>query len=100
MISLVETTPGRVMFNQAFPDEFEYVNRFVLKNDIGTLVDQCVRRFDRARVTQMLDDLKALGFHYATRAGVTLGVEDVTTPKAKASILDDQEKRAQNIEHQ
>ena len=88
-VPLVETTPGRVLFNAAFPDEYEYVNRFVLKNDMGQLVDQCVRRFDRARVTQMLDDLKSLGFHYATRAGVTLGVEDVTTPQAKASILEE-----------
>ena len=54
-VPLIETTPGRVLFNGAFPDEYEYVNRFVLKNDIGQLVDQCVRRFDRARVTQMLD---------------------------------------------
>jgi DNA-directed RNA polymerase subunit beta' len=99
-VPLVETTPGRILFNAAFPDEYEYVNRFVLKNDIGSLVDECVRRFDRARVTQMLDDLKALGFHYATRAGVTLGVEDVTTPKAKASILEEHEKRAQKIEQQ
>src|SRR5438874_4759972 len=99
-VPLVETTPGRVMFNAAFPEEYPYVNRFVLKNDIGQLVDQCVRRFDRARVTQMLDDLKALGFRYATRAGVTLGVEDVTTPKAKAAILDEHEKRAQKIEQQ
>src|SRR5438067_5293928 len=99
-VPLIETTPGRVLFNAAFPDEYEYVNRFVLKNDIGQLVDQCVRRFDRARVTQMLDDLKALGFHYATRAGVTLGVEDVTTPKAKASILEEHEKRAQKVEQQ
>jgi DNA-directed RNA polymerase subunit beta' len=99
-VPLVDTTPGRVLFNGAFPDEFEYVNRFVLKNDIGQLVDQCVRQFDRARVTQMLDDLKALGFHYATRAGVTLGVEDVTTPRAKASILEEHEKRAQKVEQQ
>src|SRR5205823_3362629 len=99
-VPLIETTPGRVLFNAAFPDEYEYVNRFVLKNDIGQLVDQCVRRFDRARVTQMLDDLKSLGFHYATRDGVTLGVQDVTTPKAKQSILDEHEKRALKVEQQ
>src|SRR6185295_16580919 len=64
------------------------------------IVDQCVRRFDRALVTQLLDDLKALGFHYATRAGVTIGIGDVNTPKAKAGILDEHEKRAQKIESQ
>src|ERR671931_2714541 len=97
---LIETTAGRVIFNEAFPAEFPYVNRHVLKGDVGTLVDDCVRDYDRARVQQVLDDLKRLGFHYATRAGVTLGVEDVTTPPEKAKILDSYESRAEKIESQ
>ncbi|MFL5799754.1 MAG: DNA-directed RNA polymerase subunit beta' [Actinomycetota bacterium] len=97
---LVETTAGRVIFNEAFPPEFPYVNRHILKGDVGALVDECVRNYDRARVQQILDDLKRLGFHYATRAGVTLGVEDVTTPPEKAKILDEHEKRALKVEQQ
>ncbi len=97
---LVETTIGRLVFNQAFPDDQEYVNRPLVKGDIAKLVDQCVHKYDRAQVEQILDNLKNMGFHYATRAGVTLGVEDVTTPSDKAKILDAYESRAQKIDNQ
>src|SRR2546426_9970632 len=96
----VRTTIGRAMLNAAFPDDFEFRNQPVLKGDVARLVDEVVHRYDRAQVEQVLDDLKNLGFHYATRAGVTIGIEDVTTPTAKAAILDDHEKRAQKVEQQ
>jgi DNA-directed RNA polymerase subunit beta' len=94
---LVETTVGRVILNGAFPDDFEYVNRHLLKGDVSALVDACVHRYDRGVVEQVLDNLKSLGFHYATRAGVTIGVEDVTTPASKPKILEEHEKRAQKV---
>src|SRR6266571_786364 len=98
--TLVETTVGRIILNESFPLEFEYVNHHVQNKDIAAIVDQCVSRFDRATVEDVLDNLKRLGFHYSTRAGVTLGVDDVTTPKEKAKILDQHEKRAEKIEAQ
>ena len=97
---VVRTTIGRVLFNGAFPDDFTYRNQQVLKADIARLVDEVVHTYDRASVEQTLDNLKNLGFHYATRAGVTIGVEDVTTPESKASILDEHEKRASKVEQQ
>jgi DNA-directed RNA polymerase subunit beta' len=99
-IPRVETTAGRVLFNESFPEEFEYVNHHVQKGEIGALVDQCVARFDKATVEMVLDNLKRLGFHYSTRAGVTIGIDDVVTPKDKAKILDNYEKLAQKIESQ
>jgi len=97
---VVRTTIGRILFNAVFPADFEYRNDSVLKADIAKLVDEVVHRYDRARVEQVLDDLKNLGFHYATRAGVTIGIEDVTTPPSKAAILDEHEKRASKVETQ
>ncbi len=97
---VARTTIGQVIFNSVFPLDFEYRNTHVLKGDVGRLVDEVVHRYDRARVEQVLDDLKNLGFHYATRAGVTIGIEDVTTPDSKAKILDEHEKRAQKVETQ
>ncbi len=94
------TTIGRVVFNGAFPDDFEYRNQQVMKSDIGALVDEVVHTYDRATVEQTLDNLKNLGFHYATRAGVTIGIEDVTTPESKARILEEHEKRATKVEQQ
>ena len=95
---VVRTTIGRVILNEAFPDDFEFRNHSVLKSDIARLVDETVHRYDRATVEEVLDNLKNLGFHYATRAGVTIGVEDVTVPAAKQGILDDHEKKAQKVE--
>jgi DNA-directed RNA polymerase subunit beta' len=67
---------------------------------VAAIVDQCVSRFDRLQIELVLDNLKRLGFHYSTRAGVTIGVDDVTTPKDKAKILDQHEKLAEKVEAQ
>ncbi len=97
---VIRTTIGRIIFNEAFPDDFIYREQQMLKADIGRLVDEVVHNYDRATVEQVLDNLKNLGFHWATRAGVTIGVEDVTTPESKATILDEHEKRASKVEQQ
>ncbi|MGH2766296.1 MAG: DNA-directed RNA polymerase subunit beta', partial [Actinomycetota bacterium] len=97
---LVTTTIGRVLFNEAFPQDHPYVNHQVLQVELRTIVDECVHLWPRATVAGILDALKSLGFHYSTRAGVTIGVEDVTTPKQKQKILDEYEKRALKVEGQ
>jgi DNA-directed RNA polymerase subunit beta' len=97
---LVTTTVGRVMLNEAFPADYPFVNHPVLKGELGSIVDECVHRYPRAEMARVLDALKSLGFHFSTRAGVTIGVDDVTVPKEKLKILDDHEKRAQKVENQ
>jgi DNA-directed RNA polymerase subunit beta' len=96
----IETTPGRLVFNEAFPAEFPFVNTHVMKGDLSRLVDQCVRGYSRDVTGRVLDNLKDLGFHYATRAGLTIGVDDVITPKRKQKILDQYEREAQKVETQ
>jgi DNA-directed RNA polymerase subunit beta' len=98
--TLVTTTIGRVIFNQAFPDDYPFVNHIILKGELGVLVDECVHTYPRAQVAGVLDALKSMGFHYSTRAGVTIGVDDVITPPSKQKILDEHEKRAQKVESQ
>jgi DNA-directed RNA polymerase subunit beta' len=97
---LLTTTVGRVMLNEAFPPDYPFVNHAVLKVELGAIVDECVHQYPRAEMARVLDALKELGFHYSTRAGVTIGVDDVTVPKEKQKILDDHEKRAQKVETQ
>ena len=97
---LVTTTIGRVIFNEAFPADHPFVNHQLLQAELRVIVDDCVHRYPRAQVAGILDALKSSGFHYSTRAGVTIGVEDVTTPKLKQKILDEHEKRAQKVEGQ
>jgi DNA-directed RNA polymerase subunit beta' len=97
---LIETTVGRVIFNESFPVDFEYQNHHIQRGDVSALVDSCVSRYSKADVEVVLDNLKRLGFHYSTRAGVTIGIDDVVTPKTKGKILDQHEKRAEKIEAQ
>jgi DNA-directed RNA polymerase subunit beta' len=97
---LIETTVGRVIFNEALPADYPYVNSVLLKKQIAEIVDECVEIYDKADVARILDNFKALGFHWATRAGVTISVADVSTPPDKAEILEKYEKRADKIEDQ
>jgi DNA-directed RNA polymerase subunit beta' len=97
---LITTTVGRIIFNEAFPRDYPFVNHQVLKAELGTVVDDCVHVYPRSQVAGVLDALKSIGFHYSTRAGVTIGVDDVTTPDSKQKILDEHEKQAQKVEGQ
>jgi DNA-directed RNA polymerase subunit beta' len=96
--ALTETTIGRAIFNESFPASFPYVNAAVYKADVRTLIDEIIRRYDKPDVAKTLDAIKALGFHYATRAGLTIGLEDVKTPSEKADILARFEDRAEKME--
>ncbi|MGZ4209293.1 MAG: DNA-directed RNA polymerase subunit beta' [Actinomycetota bacterium] len=93
-----ETTIGRAIFNEALPDDYTYVNQVVHKRELQDIIDNCVNRYDKVEVGRILDRFKELGFHYATRAGVTISVDDVITPPEKATILSKHEKAADRIE--
>jgi DNA-directed RNA polymerase subunit beta' len=95
---LIETTVGRVLFNEALPPDYPFVNSVLMKKQIGEIVDDCVERFDKATVARILDNFKSLGFHYATRAGVTISVADVSTPAEKPEILERYERKAERVE--
>jgi DNA-directed RNA polymerase subunit beta' len=98
--TIITTTAGRLILNEAFPADRVYVNHQVLRGELLQVVDDSVRQYPRPVVAQILDNLKELGFHYSTRAGVTIGVDDVTPPETKQRILDENEKRAQKVEQQ
>jgi DNA-directed RNA polymerase subunit beta' len=95
---LTETTLGRALLNEAFPPGFPYVNAPVLKSDVRTLIDEIIRKYDKPDVANTLDAIKTLGFTFATKAGLTIGLEDVKTPPEKAAILEAFEERADKME--
>ena len=95
---LTETTFGRALLNQAFPDTFPYVDSVLFKADIRTLIEEIIHRYDKPDVAFTLDSIKSMGFHFATRAGLTIGLEDVKTPASKEKILEAYEKRAVKVE--
>ena len=96
--ALFETTYGRALMNTAFPASFPYINAAVLKSDIRTLVAEVINDYDKPDVANTLDTIKSLGFTFATKAGLTIGLEDVKTPPEKTAILDRYEERASKVE--
>jgi len=98
----VETTPGRVLFNEALPDGFRFVNDVVGKRNtpIGAIVEELSAGFPKHVVAQSLDRIKALGFRYAAQSGLTISIDDVRTPPEKLAILDRYEKEADKAETQ
>jgi DNA-directed RNA polymerase subunit beta' len=80
---VVETTTGRVIFNTVIPRELGYVNRVMDRKGLKALIAQCYRELGPAATTQLVDGIKTLGFHYATVAGITIGIDDIRVPKEK-----------------
>ncbi|NMA64058.1 MAG: DNA-directed RNA polymerase subunit beta' [Syntrophomonadaceae bacterium] len=95
---LVETTPGRVIMNEVIPSALGYINRVMDKKQLGVLVYNCYRRLGNEATAEMLDGIKSLGYNYATKAGITVGISDFETPAAKQKILQDAEARVDEIE--
>jgi DNA-directed RNA polymerase subunit beta' len=96
----IETTIGRALFNEALPADFPYVDLDVTKKQLGGIVDRLAEFYPKVVVAQTLDALKALGFHWATRAGATIGIEDVVTPPRKKEILESYETQADKVQSQ
>jgi len=83
----IETTIGRITFNNVLPEDYPYLNYEMNKKEISRLVEDVCNRYELSSVPAILDGLKDAGFHYATRAGVTVSVYDATVPPNKAEIL-------------
>ncbi|MFN8171408.1 MAG: DNA-directed RNA polymerase subunit beta' [Candidatus Nanopelagicales bacterium] len=96
----LETTLGRALFNEALPAGFPFVDSQVDKKVLGQLVNRLSERYVRVDVADTLDKLKALGFHWATRSGVTISFSDVIAPPAKAELLALAEGKADKVEQQ
>ncbi len=94
------TTPGRVLFNEALPFGFRYVNEVIGKNatPIGAIVEEISRDYNRQEVAESLDAIKSLGFRFATKSGLTISIEDVITTPEKAAILNKYEEQAAKVE--
>jgi DNA-directed RNA polymerase subunit beta' len=97
---LLETTLGRALFNEALPDDYAYADFEVGKKQLGQIVNDLAERYPKVEVAHCLDQLKDLGFHWATRSGVTVSIGDVSTPANKAEILAVYEDRAAKIDKQ
>ena len=94
----LKTTIGRITFNELLPDDYPFLNYGMNKSEISRFVDDVTNKYPTSQVTPILDGLKAAGFHYATRAGVTVSVYDATIPENKPDILAEADEKVATIE--
>jgi len=97
---MYETSVGRVIFNQALPRELRFFNDTVDKGKIKTVVANCFFTMGKERTAEVVDQLKYLGFHYATISGMTMAISDVAIPKRKAEVLAETDREVEEIEKQ
>ncbi|QWC86132.1 DNA-directed RNA polymerase subunit beta' [Nocardioidaceae bacterium] len=97
---IVQTTLGRALFNEALPADYPFVDFEVGKKQLGVIVNDLAERYGKVEVAASLDALKDTGFGWATRSGVTVSIEDVTTPENKYEVLASFETRAAKVQQQ
>src|SRR5262245_17014492 len=100
--TLVETTVGRVLLYDIVPAEipFSEVNRVMKKKELGALIDVAYRKSGNKATVIFADRLKDLGFQYATKAGISIGVQDMAIPAAKEKSLIEAQRVLQEIKDQ
>ena len=94
----IETTIGRITFNNVLPEDYPFLNYGMNKSEVSRLVEDVCNRYSASEVPPVLDGLKAAGFHYATRAGITVSVFDASIPPTKAAILEAADKKVDAID--
>ncbi|MGH9601944.1 MAG: DNA-directed RNA polymerase subunit beta', partial [Terriglobales bacterium] len=101
----IKTTVGRAIFNDHLPKgtpalPMPYINGLLKKKGIGQLVNYCYLRFGLETTVKMLDGIKELGFLYATRAGLSIGIDDMVIPPHKAALVKDAQKQVISVQQQ
>ena len=96
----LETTVGRVLFNVELPDNLPFVNGTLKKAGLQSLVSFTYLRHGHEATVRVLDSLKNLGFHWATRAGISIGAGDMVVPSAKEGIIDQALSEVEEVERQ
>jgi len=97
---ILDTTIGQVLFNSVLPPQIGFINRQVDKSSLKALVARCYQLLGNEATAHMLDNLKHLGFHYATQSGITIAMDDIKVPLEKPHILAKGDERISQIERQ
>ncbi|HET9677714.1 MAG TPA: DNA-directed RNA polymerase subunit beta', partial [Solirubrobacterales bacterium] len=97
---LIETTVGRVILNMHLPKEIPFVNGLLKKRGLQDLVGFCFITLGNDKAVEMLDEIKEVTFLYATKAGISFGVDDMVVPKSKPEILQRARNEVVEIEKQ
>ena len=96
----IETTPGRVEFNSIWPKELGFINKPSGKKQLGEIILRCYEVCGHAATVVCLDKLKDLGFKSATRAGVSIGINDMIIPEEKPAVIEKARGSVSQVEKQ
>ncbi|MDR1651595.1 MAG: DNA-directed RNA polymerase subunit beta', partial [Synergistaceae bacterium] len=96
----IETSPGRVIFNQSLPSELRFINKSISKKDLSSLLDDTYDRIGQHAMVAMLDSIKVLGYRWSTRSGISLGIGDITVPDEKKEIVDHSLEKEEDLSEQ
>jgi DNA-directed RNA polymerase subunit beta' len=97
---LVETTVGRIIFNEALPERLRFKNYAMKKENLRQVIAECFKEYGRVKTVELADEIKRLGFYYATRAGTTIAISDVKVPPEKQDVLAVADGRIAELEEQ
>jgi len=87
--SMVETTVGRVLFNEVVPDEYGYINQLLTKKALRDIIGKVLKKTGTEKTAQFLDDIKSLGYYMAFKGGLSFNLGDVIIPEIKDQLVAD-----------
>ncbi len=97
---LLQTTVGRVLFNMALPKPLQFANQVMDKKKLSDFVGVCYELMGSTVTADVVDEIKRLGFTYATVSGMTIAVSDISVPDSKQTVLDEAANRVEETERQ
>ncbi len=97
---LVETTVGRIILNDALPERLRFKNYPMKKENLKQIIGECFKEYGRAKTAELADEIKRLGFSYATKAGTTIAISDVRVPAGKQEELAKADAKIAELEEQ
>ena len=98
--SLKETTAGRVIFNEIFPNDMDFINLTITKKSLEKIISFVHRKYGKEVTVDIMDKIKKLGFNFATSSGISISVVDLEIPSQKDKILEVTEKEVDKIQEQ
>jgi DNA-directed RNA polymerase subunit beta' len=94
---LIETTVGRIMFNQVVPEEAGYINELLTKKSLRDIIGNVLKETGMARTARFLDDIKSLGFGAAFRGGLSFNLNDIIIPAEKEKLIKDAHNQVEEV---
>jgi DNA-directed RNA polymerase subunit beta' len=95
---LIETSLGRLLFNETLPRDFPFQNQLIKVKDLEKIVAEIIEKYDSLTVEDTLDKIKNLGFEYSTLSGISWGIDDLIVPPEKKIIMEGAEKKVEAVE--